>query len=87
MSDSREPNSDLGEDRDILHFLTEGDSYAVLSGGDVPEGVEGPYQPSVDEFVEGARCAAEANRVLAEAWARISEEQARMLFQRREGQR
>jgi hypothetical protein len=87
MSDSREPNSDLGEDRDLLNYLMEVDLAPLVSGGDVPEGVEGPYEPSVDEFVEGARRAAEANRVLAEAWARISEEQASMLFQRREGQR
>jgi hypothetical protein len=87
MSDSREPNTDLGEDRDFLNYLREVDPYPLDSGGNVPEGFEGPYQPSVEEFVEGARLAAEANRVLAEARTRVSEERARMLFQRREEQR
>lgn len=87
MTDSREPNSDLGEDRDFPNYLMEVDPYPVDSGGNVPEGFEGPYQPSVEEFVEGARLAAEANRVLAEARTRVSEERAKMLFQPREEQR
>jgi hypothetical protein len=86
MADSREPNSDLGEDRDFLNYLMENDPHPLVSVGTVPEGIEGSYQPSVEEFVEGARLAAEANRVLAEARTRVSEERARMLFQRREEQ-
>jgi hypothetical protein len=73
MSDSREPNSDLGEDRDFLNDRRVVDPAPLVSGGNIPEGYEGPYEPSVEEFVEGALLAAEAR--------------ARMLFQGREEQR
>ncbi len=73
MADSREPNSDLGEDRHFLNDRMEDAPAPLVSVGNIPEGFEGPYQPSVEEFVEGARLAAEAR--------------ARMLFQGREEQR
>ncbi len=73
MSDSRESNSDLGEDRASLSDRRVDDLAPLVSVGNIPEGYEGPYQPSVEELVEGARLAAEAR--------------ARMLFQRREEQR
>jgi hypothetical protein len=83
MSDSSEPNSDpLRDLREVdTHWVLSG---GIPSGGDVPEGADTPYKPSVDEFVEGARLAAEANREVAEARAREIEEHARMLFEPQE---
>jgi hypothetical protein len=70
----------------FLRFIMEDDPHPVVAGGAMPEGAPTPYMPSIDEFVEGAQFAAEANRELAEARARVSGDRARMLFGEREAQ-
>ena len=78
------PSPDLSKDPEFLRYLKENDREGTPAAGAIPNGHEGPYMPSKEELIEGARIAAEAVVRMAQARVKAAEEQINMLFQQEE---
>jgi hypothetical protein len=62
---------------ELIRFIKENDKEPVAAFGDIPEGHEGPYMPSMEEFLKGARQAAKCGLELAKGRADLAEEKIR----------
>ena len=79
-----QPSPDPSKDPEFLRFLRENNREGIPAAGAIPNGHEGPYMPSKEELIKGARSAAKAVVRMAQARAKAAEEQINMLFQQEE---
>jgi hypothetical protein len=74
---SEEKTPDLGGHPDVFRLIADAAPQPVTAFGPIPEGHEGPYNPTPDEILEGVQRANQAAAQLAEASAELVVEELR----------
>ena len=84
MNAEQEPQPPSQDDVDLNRFVREFDTEGLLIAGSIPEGHEGPYEPSSEELEKAIQASLEANIRIAQARADVAIESLHRTLQQRD---